>query len=171
MANYPMYPAPYTNNYTPLYQAMPSPQPQPAGFTVRGVTSKEEALAAQADYMSAGHVMPDLAHGVVYVKRPNLVTGACDLLTFRLVTPEEDKPVQYVTLDEFNNFKNEIRRNYESYAANRPAPQRRESGSGNAAAGYDVPAGPAGYVYDAGQEPRRAPADGSEHLQRAGYNS
>lgn len=128
MANYPVYASPYANNYPPLYQPMPAPQPamQQPGFTVRGVTSKEEALAAQADYMSAGHVMPDLAHGVIYVKKPNLATGACDLLTFRLsVTPEEKPEVAYVTVDEFVAFKDqlkgELKKYVESNAANRNA--------------------------------------------------
>ena len=129
MANYP-----YTNYYAQMPLQSPSigqVQPpmqmaQPQGFTVRGVTSKEEALAAQADYMSAGHVMPDLAHGVVYVKRPNLMTGACDFLTFRLAMPQEEKPdVAYVTVEEFAAFKDqlkgELKKYVESNAANRNA--------------------------------------------------
>lgn len=170
MANYP---------YTNYYQQMPLSAPQPMqqtvqmqpmqqpGFTVRGVTSKEEALAAQADYMTAGHVMPDLAHGIVYVKRPNMLTGACDLLTFKLVTPEEEQPAQYVTMDEFNRFRNEMRNYYESNAVNRPTQQRREPVSNYPADGTAKPANANGYEYDQRQEPRRTPPDGNEYMPGA----
>lgn len=121
MANYPPY-----NYYpqTPMYQQqapqqmqqIPMQQMQQPGFTVRGVTSKEEALAAQADYMSAGHVMPDLAHGLIYVKKPNLMTGACDFLTFRLTAPQEEKTdVAYVTVEEFMQFKEQLKGELKKY--------------------------------------------------------
>ena len=88
-------------------------QPQAAqpGFSARGVTSKEEALATQTDYFSAGTVMPDLAHDVVYLKRFNQMTGASDFLEFRRVYPEPPAPpAQYVTVDEFNAFKEEMKK-------------------------------------------------------------
>ena len=55
------------------------------GFLCRPVTSREEALAVQADYFSPGTLMPDLGHGVVYMKRFNSNTGASDMFEFALV--------------------------------------------------------------------------------------
>lgn len=66
-------------NYQQNYQ-------QPS-YTVRPVTSKEEVLAAQIDFMGPGTLMPDIAHGVVYLKRLNAQTGASDILEFRYAEP------------------------------------------------------------------------------------
>lgn len=79
-------------------------------FTVQPVTRKEEALAVIADPMSPGVLMPDLDHGVIYVKRFNMNTGTSDFAEFALQTPaaasqaaqEHAEPeVEYVTADEF----------------------------------------------------------------------
>lgn len=66
------------------------PQPQQGGFLCRPVTSREEALGVQVDYFSPGTLMPDLGHGVVYLKRFNNSTGASDLFQFALVPPSEE---------------------------------------------------------------------------------
>lgn len=62
-----------------------APPGSQAGFLCRPVTSREEALAVQADYFSPGTLMPDLGHGVVYLKRFNPNTGASDIFEFALV--------------------------------------------------------------------------------------
>lgn len=53
-------------------------------FAVQPVTSREEALAVIADPMSPGVLLPDLGHGVIYVKRFNPNTGISDFGEFRL---------------------------------------------------------------------------------------
>lgn len=66
MANYPYY-QPYNNVYGNPCQTMqqsqqiqPVQQPQQTqnGFNCRPVTCREEAVAAQVDFMSAGLIMP-----------------------------------------------------------------------------------------------------------------
>lgn len=72
---------PYYTGYNPQIQ-QPQPQqtaPQPqvqSGFICRPVTSREEALATPCDFMAAGVIMPDMAHGMIYLKRFNSQTGA-----------------------------------------------------------------------------------------------
>lgn len=68
----------------PNYQQQSFQQPS---YTVRPVTSKEEVLAAQIDFIGPGTLMPDIAHGVVYLKRLNTQTGASDILEFRYAEP------------------------------------------------------------------------------------
>lgn len=84
----------YGNPYQPYYptalpqqpvQQMQQPQQM---YSTRPVTSREEALGAQVDFFGAGTLMPDLAHGIVYLKRFNQSTGASDLYEFRLAQPE-----------------------------------------------------------------------------------
>lgn len=97
--------------YSPQQTFFPQPQPQqmaqpmqqPA-FTCRPVGSREEAVAAQADYFSAGLIMPELARGRIYLKRFNQQTGASDFYEFGLLQPEEPAKVEYVTREEFNKF-------------------------------------------------------------------
>ena len=89
------------NGYYPMYnpmQRMELPQaaaiqqqpqiPASPGFICKPVTSKEEALGAQTDFFAAGTLMPDLAHGTVYLKRFNQNTGSSDFLTFVLQQTE-----------------------------------------------------------------------------------
>ena len=69
-------------------QPAPQPmQPQPM-YQARPVTSREEALGQQVDFFGPGTLMPDLAHGIVYLKRFNPNTGASDLFEFRAAQPE-----------------------------------------------------------------------------------
>lgn len=68
----------------PNYQQQSFQQPS---YTVRPVTSKEEVLAAQIDFMGPGGLFPDMGHGVVYLKRFNQQTGASDILEFRYAEP------------------------------------------------------------------------------------
>ena len=79
-----------------------------SGFTCRPVTSKEEATAVQVDFFGPGTIMPDLAHGVVYLKRFNSQTGACDIFEFFSKQEKEAEPVQFATKNELDSLRNEI---------------------------------------------------------------
>ena len=111
---------PYTSGYNtvntpyqPQQRAAPMQAQQPAqtgGYLCRPVTCREEAVAAQVDYFSAGIVMPDLAHGVIYLKRFDPNTGASSFLDFKYVPPAPPvesgsiDPAQFVTRKEFEEF-------------------------------------------------------------------
>lgn len=71
-------------------QSAPAPvsAPTTAVFNVQPVSSREEALAVIADPLSSGVLLPDLGHGVVYMKRFNPNTGASDFAEFALVEPK-----------------------------------------------------------------------------------
>ena len=102
----------------PVYapQSAPAPQSGPVsgGFVVQPVTSREEALAVIADPMSAGVLLPDLSHGVIYVKRFNPNTGASDFGEFVFVPPKAE-PVEpapnsdYLTRKEFEDALAQLR--------------------------------------------------------------
>lgn len=120
---YPYSYAPYGYNpqqtYMPQQQTMQPQQmqtPQMAqAFACHPVTSREEAVAAQTDYFSAGLVMPDLSHKTIYLKRFNQQTGASDFYEFRLVQDgqkEQAEAVQYVTVEEFEKFQKELTRRF-----------------------------------------------------------
>lgn len=104
---------PYSNGYNtmnPMQQPQPMQQGQNGGFICRPVTCREEAVAAQVDFFSAGLVMPDLARGVIYVKRFNQNTGASDFGEFKYCPPQVQPetaaidPAQFVTRKEFDEF-------------------------------------------------------------------
>lgn len=107
MANYPYISPqmqPQYGGYQQMYQ-----QPQQPSYSVRPVGSKEEALGAQVDFLGLGTIMPDLGHGVVYLKRFNSSTGSSEMAEFKLSQPEPPKPApQYVTIEEFEAFKAEM---------------------------------------------------------------
>lgn len=69
-------------------QAPQTAFPAACGFSVQPVTSREEALAVIADPLSSGVLLPDLGHGVIYVKRFNSNTGASDFGEFAFVQPK-----------------------------------------------------------------------------------
>lgn len=98
MANYPY------QNYQPPYQGF---QQRQGEYICRPVTCREEAVSAPVDYFSP-LVLPDLGHGVIYLKRFNPQTGASDFAEFRAVQPEP--PQQYVTVEEFNAFREELKK-------------------------------------------------------------
>lgn len=111
---------PYQPSYQPNYPQNPYPQiqAQPSApqnnisnqpvFACRPVTSKEEATAIQVDFFGPGTIMPDLGHNVIYLKRFNSQTGACDIFEFAAQQPKEDTPVQYVTKEEFESLREEL---------------------------------------------------------------
>ena len=82
-------------------------QSQPM-FNCRPVTSREEARAVQVDFFGPGTLMPDLGHGVVYLKRFNQQTGSCDIFEFTVQQPKEEPVVQYATIDDLNALRDEL---------------------------------------------------------------
>ena len=104
----------------PAYVPQSAPVPQngqiSGNFAVQPVTSREEALAVIADPVSAGVLLPDLAHGVIYVKRFNPNTGASDFGEFLLAQPRQAAPVEkpvetseYVTRKDFEDALAQLR--------------------------------------------------------------
>lgn len=94
--------------FMPVQQNMTQPN---IGFVCRPVTSRSEADAVQCEYFAAGTLMPDLAHGTVYLKRFNQNTGTSEMFEFKLVQPETAPSPQYVTIEEFNAFKAKFEQN------------------------------------------------------------
>ena len=103
---------PQTANYTPqMAQVQQLAQtPQTGGYSCRPVTSREEALAVQVDFFGPGTLMPDLAHGVVYLKRFDQNTGNCDLITFSTEMPKKEEPVRYATIEDLEKLRVELMR-------------------------------------------------------------
>lgn len=105
---------PYNGVYTDPYQQprQDTRQAQSGGYVCRPVTCREEAVAAQVDYFSAGLVMPDLNHGMIYVKRFDPNTGASSFGDFKYCPPQPQiqptaadfDPEQFVTRQEFEEF-------------------------------------------------------------------
>lgn len=110
----------YTPSYTPqvgysniqpsmqLNQYTPQPQPQQMAQNVaiqgRMVTSKEEALGVPVDFLGQPMFFPDLAHGVIYLKRFNTNTGAADFAEFRICNPQpQPQPMPQNDSREENN--------------------------------------------------------------------
>ena len=95
-------------NYTPAAQNAPAGQPGSSqGFVCRPVASREEAVAAQTDFFGPGILMPDLGHGMIYLKRFNQTTGASDLLEFAYVPTQPVQAAQsgeFVTIDMFRDL-------------------------------------------------------------------
>lgn len=89
---------------TPAMAQAASPAAQQASFACRPVTSREEAVAVQADFFSLGTVMPDLAHGTIYLKRINQQTGGADFFEFVYRQPEAETKPEYITRQEFDDF-------------------------------------------------------------------
>lgn len=80
------------------------------GFFVQPVTSREEAAAVIADPMSPGVLLPDLGHGVIYVKRFNPNTGSSDFGEFRLTQPTPPKvPPEYITRSELETALSQLK--------------------------------------------------------------
>ena len=99
------------------YPQQPAMAPAPAqgqipAFAVRPVTNREEAVAAQVDFLGPGTLMPDVNHGIIYLKRFNPNTGACDFLTFRTDTTQaensEKEQPEYATRSEVESMRSII---------------------------------------------------------------
>lgn len=89
---------------TPAMAQVAAPAAQQSSFISRPVTSREEALAVQADFFSSGTLMPDLSHGIIYLKRINQQTGGAEFYEFVIRQPEQEKQPEYVTREEFDRF-------------------------------------------------------------------
>lgn len=107
---YGAYPNAFQAPYAPTQNApMQNVPQQPSnGFACRPVTSKEEAMAVQVDFFGPGTVMPDIGHGVIYLKRFNNNTGSCDIFEFVAQTSKEPEPVQYATKEDIAQLRTEI---------------------------------------------------------------
>lgn len=105
---YPTYIPPRYDQQAAMQTAQSVPQPPQmqnavntiaapqAAFLCRPVTSREEALAVPADFMSNGTIMPDLGHGMIYLKRFDSNTGLSNMFEFAMVqqnAAEESVPV------------------------------------------------------------------------------
>lgn len=106
--------SPYGQNYmSPPQMQQQAPQNQiqqtPPSFGVRPVTGREEAVASQVDFGGPGTLMPDLSHGVIYLKRFNQNTGSCDIFDFKIAQPEPPAAApQYATVEELNALRDEF---------------------------------------------------------------
>lgn len=89
---------------------MPQVQSQPAptsGYICRAVASREEALAVPSDIMGTSLIMPDIAHGMIYMKRFNPQTGASDFADFTFTAPQKNEVAgDYAPRADFEALKN-----------------------------------------------------------------
>lgn len=97
----------YPNQMPPQSAPAPVSAPATASFAVQPVGSLEEARAVIADPFSAGVLMPDLAHGVIYLKRVNPQTGASDFAEFRAGTVDAEP--EFVSFSVFNSTVEKLR--------------------------------------------------------------
>lgn len=108
------------------YQSQPQqtpPQPVQSGYVTRPVTGREEALGVQVDFFGPGTIMPDLGHGVIYLKRFNPNTGSSDLLEFAYQPPQAAQPEpQYVTVDMFRELEAQVMAMKKPVSAKRKEP-------------------------------------------------
>ena len=103
MAYYPTY-QPQPQQYSGYYNQPQQMPPMQYAFACRPGRSREEAVASPADFMRP-LIMPDMAHGMIYVKRFNPATGASDILDFAQRTGDNAAPaLDYVTRQEFDRF-------------------------------------------------------------------
>lgn len=109
-------PQPYPQNtrqsYPPVQGGMNGGwgNPSQPGFTCRPVTSREEAVAVQVDFYGPGTIMPDLGHGMIYLKRFNPNSGASDFLAFAFCPPQpQEVPAPpYDPRQEIEALRNEL---------------------------------------------------------------
>ncbi len=111
------YPYPAYGNYNPITPFTPTQpvqmtQPtQPAQqntFVCRPVASREEALAVPVDFMGAPMFFPDLAHGVIYMKRLNTQTGSADLFEFRTEQRQERQEPAFASIQDVMDLKENV---------------------------------------------------------------
>lgn len=106
----------------PYPAAMQQQQPDNTGtqqYTVRPVTSEDEAKAVLPDFGGGITIMPDLPHNTIYVKRLDARTGSSIFIPYRVELPkEQDASYQqqaqstpapdYVPRSEFEALKAEL---------------------------------------------------------------
>lgn len=94
--------------YGGYQRPMQQVQQAPPGYVCKPVTSREEAVATSTDYFSLGVVMPDLEHGMIYLKRFNQQTGSSDFFEFQRYIPERSAPVEYATKADLDALRAEL---------------------------------------------------------------
>lgn len=94
--------------YGGYQRPMQQVQQAPPGYVCKPVTSREEAVATSTDYFSLGVVMPDLGHGMIYLKRFNQQTGSSDFFEFQRYIPEQAMPVEYATKADLDALRAEL---------------------------------------------------------------
>ena len=82
------------------------PLQQTGGVTIRLVASRAEAEAFQIPFDGSTHFFYDTSSDKLYAKTFNAMNGTAPLATFS--REEEAKLPVYVTLEEFNSFKEEF---------------------------------------------------------------
>lgn len=151
----PQYGVPNYNSYTPAYTppTLPYQQPrmdyqqmgqqpaqmqQPGTIFARIVTGREEAVAAQVLPDGNINAFIDMAHGRVYLKQVNPQTGVADFRDFvdarqlavqQPMAPQAEAVPQYVTVDAFNELKNDVDQIKTAMA--QPAPRARKGADVN----------------------------------------
>lgn len=103
----------YMSTQFPLNTSTPPAGAQTAqnGFTCRPVASREEALGVPSEFGGMGTLMPDLGHGMIYLKRFDQNTGLSQMLEFAYQQPAqavETPAVKYATLDDIAALRAEI---------------------------------------------------------------
>lgn len=86
-------------------------QQQQSNYSCVPVTSREEAMAIRAELLSMGTIMPDLAHGCIYLKRLNQNTGTSEFFEFVYSTPPQEETqkmpnptIEYVPREDFDKL-------------------------------------------------------------------
>ena len=89
----------------------PRQQQQQSNYSCVPVTSREEAMAIRAELLSMGTIMPDLAHGCIYLKRLNQNTGTSEFFEFVYNAPTDAEPqkiqnptIEYVPREDFDKL-------------------------------------------------------------------
>lgn len=110
----PRFDYPVVNNANQIATLPAGAQTPQNGFSCRPVTSREEALGVPAEFGCAGTIMPDLGHGMIYLKRLDMNTGLSNMYEFALQQPQkpsetlEISNVKYATLDDIEALRAEI---------------------------------------------------------------
>lgn len=86
----------------------PQANAQPGMILGRMVTSREEAVAIPADFQGTPIVMPDFAHGKIYVKFFNTNDGTSTVVDFTAPQPAKQAAPQYATMDDIAQLREEI---------------------------------------------------------------
>ena len=97
-----------------------SMQPQQSGIQARPVTGREEAVAATV-FPGTPMLFLDRVHGAVYYKAVDPNTNSVEFVDFFVAQPAPPPaPPQYVTVEMFDQWRNEIEGRF-------PAPAQRKT--------------------------------------------